>query len=60
MPGLDLLTENSDDAVAVGGEEGVAERGGEDGFEEFGGEGTHVVEVCMYERWGLDWGWATK
>lgn len=46
MPGLDLLAENGDEACAVGGKEGVAERRGEEGFVHFGGEGTDVVKVC--------------
>ena len=44
---MDLLPEDGDEAVAVFGEEGVAERGGIECFELLGAEGADVVEVYM-------------
>jgi hypothetical protein len=45
VPGLDLLAEDGDEAVAVGVEELFAQRRRVDCVEELCGEGADVVEV---------------
>jgi hypothetical protein len=48
MPGLDLLSEDGHDAIAVLLEEGLAQVGGVDGLEDLGTERTDVVEVYVW------------